>query len=510
MNETLKKEIILLYPGRGGYENILIRFLKFFLRKGKIRSGYPLNILMVGTALEKAGFIPKLINGNHEDTPRKISQLINDETLFVGISSITGAQIDYGLRAAKQIKQLYPNIPLVWGGVHVTLLPEESLATSEFVDIVVMGEGEVTAVELARTLQLGGSLKDVLGIAYKDKEGIVNRNNDRPWLNMDELPLIDFGLADPSIYNFRVINYQTSRGCPHNCTFCEVGPIHKKSYRKRSVEKVISDIEFYIHNYSTKELVIIDENFFVDLKRARRFAETIIEKNIKIKWRGDCRADYFRQTDVEFWKLMKQSGCRNIFIGIESASQRILDRVQKGYRISDITNALSQLNGAKLPVFFSFMLGFPGEEREDIQKNVEMLDYIFKCFNDVYLTGMVLLTPLPATPLFDEIKSKGVVFPKKLSEWAKYLFFNESKYIRWHPYYKEITILVMTAKWISRPTIKEYLIGVKCFSIAHVFLIPLGLIAHYRWKYKFFKFPVDIYLQIFINRFILRKAFIRY
>ncbi|MBF0473301.1 MAG: cobalamin B12-binding domain-containing protein [Nitrospirae bacterium] len=162
----MKNEVILINPSPEGfifkgiplnsYLYTKVRAIYKAVRKPNAKLTFisPLNVLSIGTALKAAGYKPIIIDGTAEDVRDKIRIHLDENTLFVGISAMTGSQITFGLKSAKFVRNINPNIPLVWGGLHPTVLPEETLSTSKYADIVCIGEGEITIVELANALQI--------------------------------------------------------------------------------------------------------------------------------------------------------------------------------------------------------------------------------------------------------------------------------------------------------------------------------------------------------------------
>ncbi len=510
----VKNEVVLVSPGqksfflRGVFFNdftnkVVSKTMKTFIKDKPKRTDTPLNILTVGTALKNAGFVPRLIDGRYEDIREKLKVYVNERTLFVGISTMTCYQIIFGLKSAQIVRKMNSKIPLVWGGMHPTVLPEETLRTSDYVDIVCKGEGEVTVVELAEALKEGRPLKDIAGIVYKDKNGGVINNRDREFIDFEKLPPLDYGLLDPSVYNLHFLSYQSSRGCPHRCKFCEVGPIHNRRYRARSIETVFKDIEAIVKKYSTRTINIIDENFFVNLNNAKKFANMVLEKGLKFKWRAWCRADYFRRADAEFWRLMKRAGLKDLEIGAESGSQKTLDNIGKDYKVDDILNAVRQLDEVGVTAKFSFMCGLPDEEKDDMEKTVRMIDYLNNDFKDNCITQLFLYMPLPMTAFYNELKRKGCVFPNRLKDWGSFLF-GDKKFNRWHPWHEYAFRLALVARWVKRPPLSKIFIPLKQLDAFVSLLFLCGYISHYRWRNKFFGFPLDIYTQSGINKYIFK------
>lgn len=510
----MKNEVILVSPGQKGFflrglflndffNGVVSKIAGFLVKEGPKRADTPLNILFVGTALKEAGFTPRLIDGRFEDIRRKLKEYLSEKTLFVGISSMTSYQIIFGIKTASAVRKMRPDLPIVWGGLHPTVLPEETLRTCEYADIVCKGEGERTVVELARALQREEPLGGIAGIGYKDKDGRIVMNKDREFLDFDKLPLPDYGLLDPRVFNLSFLSYQSSRGCPHRCKFCEVGPIHKRSYRRRSIETAIRDVEELINKHPIRLINIIDENFFVNLGNARLFANTVMERGWRFQWRAWCRADYFRRTDTEFWRLMRKAGLRDVEIGGESGSQKTLDNICKDYKVSDITNAASQLHDAGITAKISFMCSLPGEDRNDMDETVKMIDHLYADFPKTVQIQMFLYMPLPQTPFYEELKAEGCRFPTRLEDWGKFIWGGKN-FARWHPHHEYAFRLSIVSRWARKIPAAKIFTPLKQLDAFVSMLFLCGYLSYYRWQKKFFGIPVDIYLQYWLNKYIFR------
>ncbi|NQT07029.1 MAG: radical SAM protein [Candidatus Omnitrophica bacterium] len=513
----VKDEVVLIYPGPNSFflrgihfndlTNRVVYGISKHLPKRKRRAEVPLGILYVGTTLKEAGFKPIIIDGRYHNIRQMVRESINDKTLFVGISSMTSYQIVFGLKTAELVRKIDPGIPIVWGGMHPTVLPEETLRTSEFADIVCRKEGEVTVPELAKALQRGDSLEAIDGISYKHN-GTVIHNRDRQILDFDKLAMPDYDLLDRSIYDFSYISYQGSRGCPHRCKFCEVGPIHNRVYRARSAENVVNDLEKIVKKYGTREINFLDENVFVNLDRARKFANEILKRDLKFEWRAFCRADYFRRTDVDFWKLMKRAGCSVVNMGGESGSQKTLDYICKDYMVSDLVNSASQLEEAQLDNSFSFICGFPDETREDMQKTIDMVDRMVKDYKRLNIFEILTYMPLPMSAFYEEVRKRGCKFPERLESWGSFLWGGKA-FSRWHPEHEYIFRLTLASKWTKRIPARKILRPLLKLDLALSLMYFCGYISYFRWKNKFFKFPVDIYIQYWLNKYIFKSLWQR-
>lgn len=400
------KKILLIYPKTG------VQVLK---------PQSPLSLLAICPGLIEAGFEPILVDMRLEGSKpmETIKQHIQD-ALFVGISTMTGHQIHHALDTAQMVRTMRPNTTLVWGGIHPSLLPEETLRHS-LVDIVVVGEGEQTVVELAQCLAEGGDLSSVRGLAYKTKDGGMVTTSKRPLLDLTTLSTPSWHLVDVSAYS--EIGVQTGRGCPWRCRFCYNIRFNDRRWRAKNTNQIVEELKLLKEVYKVKHVTFYDDNFFSNPKRVRALAECLIKEKIDIRWSTTCRADYLSHYDTEFINLLKQSGVHILFVGSESGSSRILKYIDKDITTEDILGMARATNSHSLRVHTSFMVGFPGENDADRRMTFDMMDKIKSIDPNIYITTTCIYTPYPGNEMFDDAVRAGFIPPKSLEEWANFSFF---------------------------------------------------------------------------------------
>jgi len=384
----------------------------------------PLSLLSICPNLQDAGYQPVIVDTRVEpDYEKKIAEYLPG-SLFVGITSMTGLQIDYALKIAALVRKLDPKKLIVWGGIHATILPEQTLEDPR-ADIVVAGEGEEVVVELADCLATNGDLGSVKGIYFHDDEGKVVFTGKRPFLDMSTVKMPSWHLIDVSKYS--EIGVQTARGCPFRCRFCFNHLYNGGKWRAKDTYLVIDELRILKERFNVGDVVFYDDNFFSNLKRVRSLCGKIIESNLDIKWSTTCRADILaRRIDADFANLIKRAGMHILFVGSESGSQRILtDVIDKEITVDDILGMARASHDYRLRIHTSFMAGLPSETEEERQKTFDLMDRIKEINPDIYITAICIYTPYPGNPLFDEIVSGGLFQPpQSLEEWARLTFFN--------------------------------------------------------------------------------------
>jgi anaerobic magnesium-protoporphyrin IX monomethyl ester cyclase len=339
---------------------------------------------------------------------------------------MTGYQIRNGLILAQRVRELAPGLPIVWGGVHPTIHPDSTVRHS-LVDIVAIGEGEETAVELARTIEAGGDLHQVCGIAFK-ASGQVVQTPDRSKIDMDALPEPDYSLVNVSQYftighisRSRQLQMITSRGCPFHCSYCYLRLPQLRGYRALSAQHVYDRVRHLSQQYGVKSIYLYDDYFFGDRKRALEFVQLLEEKPLDVQFETSCRIDFLIRESDEFLARLRKTGFTELLIGVESGSNRILKMIHKGFTREQIIEANRRLAKAGISSKMSWMAGFPTETREDFFQTVDLMLQLARESSFCSLTPLGIYTPYPGTELYESCKSTfGMQFPATLDGWADY------------------------------------------------------------------------------------------
>jgi len=387
----------------------------------------PLAALYIGSMLQAHGFSVQVIDQRVDDRwPETLRHALAQRPLWVGISSMTGLQIKWGLAAAQIVRQIDPTIPVVWGGVHPTILPEQTLA-HPLVDLVAVGEGEMTALELSRTLREEGVNADVSGIAglVWKRNGELVFNRPRSFMPMDDLPPIDYSLVEIEHYILsevpgeRSLQITTSRGCPMHCGYCYLTVVPDgRHYRAESPERTVAHIERLVKEFNLNAIHIIDDEFFTQRKRARQVCELLIARGLQLTLRTNCRIDYIDRMDAEELALFRRAGFKHLYLGAESGNDRVLDLIEKGITREQIVRVNRKLKQAGIAPKFSFMGGFPSETVAEVKDTMRLMVQLVEENAEAYTTPVQLYSPYPGTALFEMCLQAGMAMPATLEEWT--------------------------------------------------------------------------------------------
>lgn len=376
----------------------------------------PLALIHLGSVLPE--FDVHVVDGRVELTPEATLAELSGDAVCLGVTVLTGKPILDALRASRAVKRRNPKLPVVWGGFHPSLLPEQCLA-SPAVDVCVIGQGEETFREVVQKLSARESLEGVAGIAFK-REGAVVTNPARPFQNVNSFPRADFGLVDMERYfgfrGARRLDYCSSQGCPFECSFCADPMVYKQRWSGLGAPRVVAEIAEHARRYRLDQVFFNDDNFFTDLKRAEAIAIGLIADRAGVQWFGTGRADLLRRMSVEQLALMRESGCYKINVGAESGSPEVLESIKKGTLVEEVLETAEKLNRAGIGARFSFIAGFPGEPSVSLADTYRTVKAL-RTINGAFETPIYFYAPYPGTDLSQRMPALGFETPRKLEDW---------------------------------------------------------------------------------------------
>lgn len=331
----------------------------------------------------------------------------------VGIAAITFTLLD-SLYCAKLVKEVNPNIKIVFGGPHATLFPRETI-TQPVVDYVLSGEGEFTFPALLDTLEEGTALSTVPGLFYREQDLVKVGPPPRVISNLDLLPLPDRTLTPYAKYSSVLAHANplstavTSRGCPYRCTFCDRPQMGGKSYRSRSARLVVDELEG-CQKLGIKEVMFYDDTFTMNMPRAEEICKEIVRRGLHIKW--DCRTRVDRVTPA-LVQLMKEAGCQRINFGVESGTEKGLLAIKKQVTLQQVEDAFAICRRENMETLAYFMIGLPNETKEEMYETINFAQRLRPNF-----LHFTVLTPFPETQIWNDLIAKGDL--RALNAWKEY------------------------------------------------------------------------------------------
>lgn len=400
----------------------------------------PVGLLYIAAVLEKNGYQVQIYDAQlNVDTPFYYDSdgimyvgdrwgAIEEEIRrqgpdLIGISNLFTTQLDSALKVAEIAKRVNKNIITVTGGSHPSVKPEDFFLKTDAVDIVGIGEGEFTMLEIAERYRNREDLKSIAGTAVKEN-GQVKINSPRPYIsNLDELPFPAYHLINLEDYfvlnkkgfvgriiwrypgSERAVSIITSRGCPFNCIFCSVHLHMGYGWRFHSPEYVLKHLELLRSKYNVKHIHFEDDNLTLNIQRFKEIIDGLLQRKIKITWdtTNGIRADMITK---ELLKKSRESGCVYIVVGVESGDPRVLSEIIN--KQLDLTKVIEVAKWSKeigLDTMAFFIIGFPGETVADMEKTVQFALKLMKDY-EVWPT-IFLATPLIGTALYNICLKKG-------------------------------------------------------------------------------------------------------
>ncbi len=380
-----KNRIALIQPRKGGRPALGLLYIGAYL----LDNQYEVRIFE---------FLDELYPLNIRYNKRIWRDLKNYDPDFIGFGVISST-FRITQRLISKVREDIPGKIIICGGKHVTSNPKDLLSNDA--DFCAIGESEITIVELLDALNFKEPIEDVKGITYL-KDSKIEFTPQRSFLPMDYILRPAFELVDYEKYvDFRLQSIPGhflrsgfifgSRGCPYRCEFCTTNI--RSSYRERSVDDLIDEIEWQINKFNIEGFVVLDDLFYFREDRTVEFCNKIIERNIKTKFFCHARVDRVKKETVE---LMKNAGVLLLAIGVESGSQKILDAMKKGITVEQIENAFGIYNEVGINTFAFIIVGHPKETEEDRERTKQLLKKI-KATN----VAVNYYMPMPGTPSFD-------------------------------------------------------------------------------------------------------------
>lgn len=375
----------------------------------------PLNLMYLAAALEKASMSVKIIDDDLMQIGfEKVAELASKLNPAVAAFTATTATIKTALKYVEAVKRLLPNTLTVIGGPHATFLPTETLKSSDALDLVVIGEGERTLVDIADKYDENeiGKLSKIKGIVYRNNDKIKT-TQPRPLIeNLDDLPFPARHLVPFESYGTskdQSGGMITSRGCVFSCGYCSSSLIMGKKFRARSPENVVDEIEELVDKYKIRDIAFLDDTFMLSKKRAQAISDEIRERGLDMAFVASSRVD---TVDRQLLARLKNSGMDTLYYGVESGSQRVLDLMRKGITLNQAEDAVKTAKDIGIDVVASFIIGYPGETAEEIDQTID-----FSIKLDPDYSQYSILTPFPGTPIFCKLKEKKLL---DTENWDKY------------------------------------------------------------------------------------------
>lgn len=464
----------------------------------KVSVDLPLSLLAAGQVVSQyynVKIIDQRLDPHWEES---LKQELKAQPLCVGVTAMTSPQIYFALEAARIVKEENgDSTKVVWGGAHATLLPEQTVQ-HPLVDIVVVGEGELSFRNLVRALEKKRDLAEVKGIAFKH-DGRVIKTEPEDFVDLESLPELPYYLVDIEKYigsqgrflgeTTRSLIFISSRGCPWQCTYCCNPRLSRRLWRSMSAEKTFEQVADLVDRFNLDAVAVHDEEFLINRPRAERIAALI---DGKFRWWIQGRMDGLKAVDLT---KMEKGGLCAVQPGIESGSDRILKLIKKGETVADMVEANRRLAQTSIEPLYNFMMGFPTETYEELMQSVDLAIQLLNDNVRAQISGFYVLVPYPGTEIFDLAVEHGFNPPDSLEKWAG--FHRQHLATPWIQDRLDLFETIMfTSKLIDGIRLKRRLR--QALGGMPVPLFPLRYLANFyrrRWRKHNFARSLDIKLM---------------
>jgi radical SAM superfamily enzyme YgiQ (UPF0313 family) len=362
----------------------------------------PLGLALLSAIWDEQGHSSQVIDAAVlKLTVPEIIARINPATDFVGITATT-PEISRALIIARKVRETFPNIKIIMGGVHPTVFHKE-LVRDKLCDLVVRNEGEIPIIELAK----GTPYHLIPNLTWRNSQNEIIINPDcKTYVDLNNLPFPAYDKLPMHLYHSALgaarqkpsIGMITSRGCPGKCTFCFSG-MFGSQIRFMSPVRIIQQVQHLQQNYGIREISFYDDTFTANQKNVAQLCQLIIAEKIKLSWSCFARVD---TVTPELLLLMKRAGCHQIMYGFETADENILKNINKRINLEQFQKAVAWTKAAKINIRGAFMLGNPGETSASMGKTIDYAKAIgiqFAIFN--------ITTPYPGTAMYQDFLQRN-------------------------------------------------------------------------------------------------------
>lgn len=381
----------------------------------------PLGLAFIAGYVRQKGYLVKILDCNIYSPSLEEVRSFFEKTFvpefknirIIGLTVITPT-VKKAYKIAEICKEFYPDSIIVFGGAHATFLADEVI-NNRVIDIVVVGEGEITFEEILA----GKDLEKIKGIVFRkcinNRDEIIRTPLRKRIIDLDSLPMPAYDLLPILEYKpakgvykrLPAVGMITSRGCPGRCTFCNRTLGNELTFQ--SAERILEEIQWLIKNYKIQQLFIYDDTFTVNRNNVVKFCDMLIKNKIDISWVCNARVDL---VDFEMLKTMQKAGCSQISYGVESVDKVVLENINKQIGLSQVINAVKWTKRTGIECRLSFIVGSPGDSAEVIKKNIKFLNKVKPDMLQVNIT-----TPFPGTDMFNLAKERDLILTY---DWNKY------------------------------------------------------------------------------------------
>jgi Radical SAM superfamily/B12 binding domain len=379
----------------------------------------PIGLLTLAAVLEKQSYEVNVIDVANLILNRQLTldnavwrnaaaYICQDYPDVVGFSSRCDNYL-HSLRIAAEVRRLSPGTPIIFGGPQATITDTATLNRFEFIDCVVRHEAEYSLPLLLQAFGGNYSLENIPGIVYR-RDGQIVRNPDPPLItDLDQIPIPEF--RHFPIQGFRIMPIEVGRGCPFGCTFCITNRYFNRKYRLKSPDRIIDEGLLLQEQYGFSKFNFIHDMLTASRPMVLELCKRIKQRNAKFQWNCSARTDC---VDRQLLETMLDAGCRDIYFGIETGSQRMQKIVNKNLKLDEVFPVIDLCSDLGIAATTSFITGFPEEKQDDVEDTLQMMLRLSHRASNVQLH---LYSPTPGTPLNDKFSDR-LIFTGYISDFG--------------------------------------------------------------------------------------------
>lgn len=376
----------------------------------------PVGLGYIATAIDQAGYELEILD---IDVYKYSDDQVEDMIIHKEYDVVVMGCIVTAYKKIKwltEIIKIHKNVPIIIGNSVADSVPEILLGNSK-ADVAVVGEGDITDIEVLKVLESNGDLSTVKGIYYKKDGKILSTPKREAIKDLDTLPFVNWALFDIETYleksniqtnepypmpydEIRAMPVSTARGCAFNCTFC-YHVFKNDKYRVRSAENILEEVKELKLKYGVNYINFFDELTFYSIKQCEDFVDKMIEMDLGVYWTAPCRADLFKEEHLHIAKKLKIAGCVGLGYSLESANEAILQSMNKKISKDDFIRQTKILQEAGLSTWTSIVIGYPEESEETLTQTFDC------CYEANIYPSTGYLIPLPGTPIYEYAKKAG-------------------------------------------------------------------------------------------------------
>jgi radical SAM superfamily enzyme YgiQ (UPF0313 family) len=316
--------------------------------------------------------------------------IINEKPDIIGFSTIADAY-HLTLQIAKYIKEKYPEIINILGGPQITATAYESFLKYQFIDFALLGECEMIIEDAIDSIVNHREKRKIPNLVYRNSNKIVINPKTSKLVDLNLLPKMKLKkYLSLDLNKISELDIEAGRGCPYNCYFCATNKFWNRKFRLKSIDVLVSDIQYYISQYNIKKFQFQHDIFTLNKKFIIDFSKEIQKREINIKWRCSARLD---SLDADIINAMSDAGCVEVFIGIETGSERMQEVINKKLDLGKINLIYQSFSKHQIRVDSSFIYGFPEENYSDLLKTLNLIKHLKENYQTIIMFEHLVYYP---------------------------------------------------------------------------------------------------------------------